>query len=46
MWWHNWGREDHDQLACALVAGHLIVRINTVHLNLFSLTCHRNVAHM
>ncbi|OAL53158.1 DUF1446 domain protein [Pyrenochaeta sp. DS3sAY3a] len=24
MWWHDWGREDYDQLANALVAGHLI----------------------
>jgi hypothetical protein len=25
MWWHGWGREDFKELACALVAGHLIV---------------------
>lgn len=24
MWYHNWGREDYDQLANALIAGHLI----------------------
>lgn len=23
-WWHGWMREDHDQLARALIAGHLI----------------------
>jgi hypothetical protein len=23
-WWHGWKREDHDQLARALIAGHLI----------------------
>jgi hypothetical protein len=25
IWWHQWGKEDFQQLACALVAGHLIV---------------------
>ena len=24
IWWHGWGREDHDRLAGALVAGHVI----------------------
>ncbi|KAF2111438.1 hypothetical protein BDV96DRAFT_551859 [Lophiotrema nucula] len=24
MWYHKWGREDYDQLAYALVAGHLL----------------------
>ncbi|KAK4867967.1 hypothetical protein LT330_007626 [Penicillium expansum] len=24
VWWHNWDREDYDQLANSLVAGHLI----------------------
>ena len=24
IWWHGWGREDHDALAGALVAGHVI----------------------
>jgi hypothetical protein len=27
VWWHNWRREDFNKLACALVAGHLIVSV-------------------
>jgi hypothetical protein len=30
MWWHGWGREDFKELACALVAGHLIVRFQNI----------------
>jgi hypothetical protein len=38
MWWHNWGREDHKELACALVAGHLIVSFRNKSLQFYFLT--------
>jgi hypothetical protein len=47
MWWHEWGREDFKELACALVAGHLIVSISDLIVPNLILTINfRNVVHI